>query len=259
MTTTSSPPQTATVVCLSDTHNFLCRDLPAGDVLIHAGDFTTTGMKAQVLPFLDWFQAQPHAVKVLIPGNHETTLHKEFYDRHWRDFHGRKQDVEAIQKRIQTLAPDVIFLDGVTATDVVLPNGLKLFGSPWTPAFNDWAFGYDGDVDVWGHIPADTDIVVTHGPPLGILDACEDGRHVGCPHLLRHITERVKPKLHVFGHIHHSAGVTTVGDTQFVNASICNEDYDVEHAPRVVVVPLPLPATTQLDDMDGGVAGIVVQ
>lgn len=228
-----------TIVCISDTHNYAPKgELPAGDVLIHAGDFTTTGLQVQVDAFLYWFRKQPHAVKVFIPGNHETTLHADFYERHWRVFHNKKQDVDVIRSRIALLAPDVIFLDGITTKHVVLPNGVKLYGSPWTPEFNNWAFGYDHDVDVWNDIPEGTDVVVTHGPPYGILDKCEDGRSVGCPFLREHILERVHPKLHVFGHIHHSHGACAVGGTQFVNASMCTEDYFPENAPFVVTITL---------------------
>ncbi len=84
-------------------------------------------------------------------------------------------------------------------------------------------------------IPGDTDILITHGPPFGILDMTIRGEHTGCEELLRKI-ERVKPKLHVFGHIHEDHGQETKGDTIFVNASVLDSDYQLVHKP--VIIPL---------------------
>ena len=62
-------------------------------------------------------------------------------------------------------------------------------------------------------IPENTDILVTHGPPQGFHDEVDEAysgpQNVGCPHLRRAI-ERIRPRLHVFGHIHEGHGVTRV-------------------------------------------------
>ena len=241
---------TTTVVCISDTHNYAPRGaLPPGDVLIHAGDWTSTGLAVQIDAFLRWFSAQPHATKICVAGNHETTMDAPFYAQHWRNFHGKRQNTEQIRDHVARLAPGVIYLND---TSVTLPSGLTVYGSPRTPEFCNWAFGYEHDEDVWAGIPDGTDILVTHGPPLGILDACEDGRHVGCPHLARHVLERVRPQLHVFGHIHHSYGTTSVGGTQFVNAAMCTERYHPDNPPVVVTV---VPVTASARGVAGGGAG----
>lgn len=51
-------------------------------------------------------------------------------------------------------------------------------------------------------IPSDTDILVTHTPPVGHGDLCCTGVRAGCVELLSTVQNRVKPKYHVFGHIH---------------------------------------------------------
>ena len=80
---------------------------------------------------------------------------------------------------------------------------------------------------------ADTDLLVTHGPPKGILDLTPRGEPVGCEEL-REAVRRVKPRLHVFGHIHHAYGRHVVDGTRFVNASICDEFYEPSNRPVVV-------------------------
>ena len=83
---------------------------------------------------------------------------------------------------------------------------MKFYGSPQQPAFFDWAFNVErgpAKIGKFGErIPADTDVLVTHGPPLGRGDLCSSGLRAGCVDLLQHVQQRVKPKLHVFGHIH---------------------------------------------------------
>ena len=95
----------------------------------------------------------------------------------------------------------------------------------------------------WACIPEGTDVVITHGPPLGHGDLVEDRNtkekiRAGCYWLLRNI-ERVQPKVHVFGHIHEGHGVTTDGKTQFVNAAICDLKYTPSQQPIVIDIPLP--------------------
>jgi Icc-related predicted phosphoesterase len=133
-------------------------------------------------------------------------------------------------------------------------EGVKFWGSPPPPPppGNHWSFNLtyaytkeDAD-EVWDQIPDDTDILVTHGPPKGILDLVPGSyekfnpENVGCPYLLEHVMERVKPKLHVFGHIHEGYGITTrkVDDKHimFVNASVHNGKFKPKNAIRVVNV-----------------------
>ncbi len=205
------------VVCISDTHlihQMVKLKVPDGDLLIHAGDGTNDGTVGEVTAFLQWLAGLDHKHKVLIAGNHDWLFQKD----------------PARAKAI--LPPSITYLQdsGVEIED------LKIYGSPWQPAFMGWAFNLPRGRPIrkkWKRIPDDTDILITHGPPAGILDQSYGGENVGCADL-RDTIQRVKPKLHVFGHIHKSYGSTTVSGTQFVNASICNEDYMPSNKPIVV-------------------------
>ena len=111
-----------------------------------------------------------------------------------------------------------------------------MWGSPWQPWFYDWAFNLQRGPEIrakWDRIPAGVDVLVTHGPPAGILDRVVDGRSVGCADLLDAV-RRVRPLLHVFGHIHEAYGEVERDGTRFVNASTCTVRYAPVNAPVVV-------------------------
>ena len=114
--------------------------------------------------------------------------------------------------------------------------GLRWYGSPWQPRFFDWAFNADRGAplrQIWAQIPSGTDVLLTHGPPHGILDTTVRGQSVGCEELTLAI-QRVRPKLHVFGHIHECYGQLVRDGTHYVNASSCNLQYLPIHPPIVV-------------------------
>jgi hypothetical protein len=171
--------------------------------------------------FLKWFQKQNYDELIFIAGNHD------------RKFETDPLDVKSIleQYPLVTYLEDdwVIVGDG----DPHDPNvkTAKIYGSPWQPEFYNWAFnlprnGWELE-QKWKDIPEDTDILVTHGPPQGHLDASGppwNQPNLGCE-LLRVRVDDLKPKIHVFGHIHGSAGHKEYGGTHFINASILNEDY----------------------------------
>jgi Icc-related predicted phosphoesterase len=117
--------------------------------------------------------------------------------------------------------------------------GLKIWGSPVQPEFNNWAFNVARGAAIrryWKMIPANTDVLVTHGPPFGVLDkAHPSSAHLGCEELAKAL-EQIKPRLHVFGHIHGGHGLSSSKDTQFVNASVVNEAYRLVHKPQVVEI-----------------------
>lgn len=118
--------------------------------------------------------------------------------------------------------------------------GIRLYGSPWQPWFLDWAFNLPRGAalrDKWANIPSDTDLLVTHGPPHGILDRTLRDADVGCEEL-RKALPRVRPALHVFGHIHEGYGMRDVDGTRFVNASICDVRMVPLNAPVVLEWPL---------------------
>jgi predicted phosphohydrolase len=205
------------VVCISDTHlihQMVNLKVPDGDILIHAGDGTNDGTLGEVVEFVRWLGGFPHKHKILIAGNHDWLFQKE-------------------SARAKALLPASITYLQDSAAKI---ERLKIYGSPWQPAFMGWAFNLPRGRPMrkkWKRIPDDTDILITHGPPAGILDQAYGGESVGCADL-RETIDRIKPKLHVFGHIHKSYGSTVLGATQFVNASICNEEYLPKNKPIVI-------------------------
>ena len=203
-------------VFISDTHmQHDILSLPEGDVLVHAGDFTDRGSVKEARSFLDWYACQPFQHKVLIAGNHDFLA--ENYPRAFR-----------------SMIPDnVIYLEN----SVVEIGGLKIWGSPVTPWFFDWAFNLKRGAPIrahWADIPDDTDVVITHGPPYGVLDeVVRNPRPVGCRDLLQRI-EAVQPKLHVFGHIHEGYGQLLRDNTLYVNAAVLDVRYVQRNAPIVL-------------------------
>eukprot|EP00736_Rhodelphis_marinus_P009324 Rmarinus@m.4073 len=230
-----APPPALRVACLSDTHGLHRKMLnqnaiPTCDILIHAGDFTRTGTLKEIMDFVMWFKGLRRArYKVLIAGNHDLTLHTEFYESKHREFHLRKEDSTACRNylRGQHAKDNFFYLED----DSVLIEGLKIYGTPWQPKFRDWAFNLEEKElrEKWDMIPDDTDILLTHAPPRGYGDDINKDptlppRHVGCPLLLEAVN-RIQPRFHVFGHIHEGYGVSMNSDTCFINASTCTFDY----------------------------------
>jgi Icc-related predicted phosphoesterase len=202
------------IVVISDTHNQHEKlTLPEGDVLVHCGDSCNAGFKSELDNFLKWFGKQPFKHKICIAGNHD-----------WHFFRNRTDALAACGSLGITYLED----QGVTI------DGYVFYGSPWQPPFFNWAFNLpEEELAVkWSMIPANTDVLITHGPPLGILDGAPK-KHVGSYTLLDTVAE-VRPKVHMFGHIHESYGMCANTTTQFVNASICNLRYRPVNTPWVV-------------------------
>jgi Icc-related predicted phosphoesterase len=203
-----------TIVAISDTHNHHEKiKLPKGDILIHAGDYSNVGTKEDTVAFLDWFAAQPHAHKVFIAGNHD------FYPERFR-------------KDFRTMLPaNVHYLEN----ELIEVRGIKIWGSPYTPYFGGMAFNKKRGKDskaVWDLIPDAVDILVTHGPPHGILDDTYRKSHVGCEELKLKV-EQVKPRYHIFGHIHEQPGTEKIGETTYMNATQVNLFYQLTRKPLV--------------------------
>lgn len=211
------------LVCISDTHG-LHRKLfiPDGDVLIHAGDFMTTGMlEKEIIDFEDWLISLPHEHKIFIAGNHDRWMQMK------------------ISKDI--LSGKNIYLED--SKHII--QGVRFYGSPWTPTFLSWAFMQDRGPQIkryWDNIPNDTDVLITHGPPKGILDHVPSVGYQGCNDLMNKVCE-INPKAHIFGHIHCAAGQEEItidrnGRTiKFVNAavtSIVNNTYILQNPPIVI-------------------------
>jgi hypothetical protein len=115
---------------------------------------------------------------------------------------------------------------------------LKIWGSPVTPPFHNWAFNWDPSkrLYLWEQIPEGTDIVITHGPPMFILDEVPEYdkiRHTGCSHLANRLL-KIKPQLHLFGHIHEGFGETVKQGIRYVNASFMDGRYQPNNFARIV-------------------------
>jgi 3',5'-cyclic AMP phosphodiesterase CpdA len=201
------------IVCVSDTH-FVPKDLvtPDGDVLVHAGDLTYNGSTRQIRKVGEWLASLPHKHKVVIAGNH--------------DFGFQQRYAEA-----REALGDVTYLQD-SSCEI---DSAKFWGSPWSLRFFDWAFQLDSfNAEAhWAKIPEGTDVLVTHGPPLRILDRTPRGDYVGDQDLLNRV-RAVRPRVHVFGHIHDAHGTVEDDGITFVNAAICDEAYQHTWGPVVV-------------------------
>ncbi|XP_050708901.1 metallophosphoesterase domain-containing protein 1-like isoform X2 [Eriocheir sinensis] len=249
-------------VCMSDTHcltSHLQFEIPDGDVFVHAGDFTRCGSASEVEEFNSWIGALPHKHKIVIAGNHELSFDPKFtggasIKQHHKTAHTgdglineipdlgmERDDLKAAvaQENTIDLITNAVYLQDQALTLC----GIKLYGTPWQPEFCNWAFNVPRGkqcLEKWDAIPEDTDILITHTPPVGHGDLCCTGVRAGCVELLNTVQTRVKPKYHLFGHIHEGYGVTSDGKIIFINASTCNINYVPINPPIVFDVPIPL-------------------
>lgn len=212
------------IVCLSDTHDRTDVDIPPGDLLIHAGDLTNAGTVADIQAQLDWLAAQPHQHKILVCGNHDS-----FFDPSARLPEDRGKSLDF--KGIRYLIRDAVTLEFKGG------RHLKIYGAPDIPTCggSEMAFQYDCSSPPWTNtVPIDTDILITHTPPVSLISSHLTSFHfisssppaktsssntnqkkthldlnLGCPALLQEVW-RVRPKLHVFGHVHWGHGRQTV-------------------------------------------------
>ncbi len=205
----------SSLVILSDTHSLHSHvSVPSGDVLIHCGDFSASGDVHDTVEFLKWFESQLHDAKVLVAGNHDKLS---------------DQEPTLFRSLLAEHAPSVTYLQD----SGVWIGGLYVYGSPVTPTFFDWYHMRDRGEAIrkhWDAIPAYTNVLVTHGPPLGFGDwSPYDKIHAGDADLLDAI-KRVKPSVACHGHFHHSQCINELAHedgtkTILVNATICNEQY----------------------------------
>ena len=204
--------------------------VPDVDMVIHCGDESNNGNawfnESESREFFSWYAALPIPNKVFVPGNHSTAIEQGLVRA--RDY------------------PTVHFL----IHEQLEWSGLKLFGSPYTPKFFDWAYMKDrSELDaVWASIPNDIDILMTHGPPKGILDVTRDMDsrqpiHVGSKSLRTHVETRIKPIYHAFGHIHDERSIQNFGQVQqketlYINCSCCDLEGRLKNNGFVVEVNL---------------------
>lgn len=208
-----------------------------GDLLIIAGDLTASDKVSEYVSFALWLDRQKYKQKIIVNGNHDKLM---FFDAG--------------------------ILDSIPDTKILNPcnpgtkfQGLKIYGSPWCLKIHGMntkcdAFTCHSEgllLNHWYEISKFADIVVTHSPPFGILDGVpiEDGSlfHCGSPSLYEHITSMVRPRLHVFGHIHEGYGTMNFdyvgnedferkGTTTFVNASHVNGKYQPVNRPIRIIL-----------------------
>jgi Icc-related predicted phosphoesterase len=207
---------------ISDLHGFK-PELPGGDLLIVAGDLTARDEPDEYIYFRDWLVKQNYRRRIVIAGNHDNKLELDYTFG-------------------ATLFLEIADYLCDSGTEF---EGLKIWGSPWSHRFIGMypkctAFTYFDETwyydKILSKIPHDTDILVTHTPAYGILDKTFDGRHVGSTSL-RKCFFRVRPRLHVCGHIHEQGGRTVdLVTSKVVNASYVNEHYKPVNKPVRIVL-----------------------
>lgn len=183
------------ILQISDTHNRHqeLTDLPAADVLVHCGDFTKDGTEQEVLDFLNWFIRLPYRHKIFVTGNHDLCL--------W--------DAEQIEE-----LPDQVHFLQDRGCEIC---GIRFFG-----------LGYNHDEQL---IPDDVDVLVTHEPPLMILD--QSGKTHWGNAALRSRVFQVRPRYHLFGHAHDGSGVIKQSGIVFANGSLLDGQYNIRYAPHL--------------------------
>lgn len=212
-----------TFVCTSDIHMLHEKiDVPFADVFVCAGDMGDAGTLEESQEVLAWIAKLPHSVRIVTPGNHDGPL----------------QDAKILEK-LRSEFPNITILIDQTITI----NGLKIHASPWVPgtpvkgeypwAFDIWSL--EGRMSKWNMIPDDVDVLITHTPALGSRDTDRDNVSRGCSALDFRRARLNNLKLHIFGHIHSSAGTEIKNGITLVNAAIALSDEEVRK-PIVVSV-----------------------
>ena len=212
------------IVIISDTHTLHREyakkyELPPADVIIHCGDVSGRGEEYYINDFLEWFNSlYQYDHKIFIAGNHDWLF----------------DSYPNIAKELVAKYENVTYLEdsGVNI------YGINFWGTPVTPPFFNWAFNRTENKlkDYWELIPTNTDVLITHGPPYTVLDKDRIGQSVGSPSLFYNVIDRIKPKIHCFGHMHNNYGVTSINDTKFINASVLNDRYVIARGPQIIEI-----------------------
>lgn len=201
------------IVAVADTHLFHEElAVPEGDVFVHCGDMCRAGTREELVRAAAWIVSLPHPTKIVVPGNHDWFFAEQ----------------ESAARTL--MGPTVTVLLDSAATI----EGVRFWGSPWQPEFNDWAFNLPRGhalAEKWALVPNGTDVLVTHGPPEGIGDRSHTGGRQGCRDLLERV-KIVRPLVHIFGHIHEDGGAWAIDGTVFANVTT----WECERAPTVIDV-----------------------
>lgn len=212
------------IAAISDTHSYHRRlTIPDGDILIHAGDISWRGELDIISDFCMWLKELPHKNKIVICGNHELGIEAGFK---------RQSALDMIRDS------GAIYLED-SGVEIA---GIKIYGSPVTPVYGNWEWNRERGKDIrlhWDKIPDDTNLLITHGPPYGILDFVDyKQEHIGCRDLLNRIENLKELKAVVFGHKHRDFNEqpVVINNTIFVNASILNNRSVVANDPIVIEI-----------------------
>ncbi len=209
------------LVIVSDTHNKHHKlVLPEGDVFIHCGDSTIMGTLKETAAFANWFRSLDYKYKIVIAGNHDYLF----------------QDHNSLARSM--FDHDNCYYLEDSGLEI---EGMLFWGSPWVSPIGKWAFCLEEKLrDLkWNNIPSVTEVLITHTPPRDILDwiwlaspprSEVDKEHLGCARLKSRFASLV-PSIHCFGHIHEAYGIDKHQDTTFINASSCNEEYELVNKP----------------------------
>ncbi|CAJ0567425.1 unnamed protein product, partial [Mesorhabditis spiculigera] len=239
-------------VCVSCTHGQPLPHLPDGDVLIVAGDFTSCGLPKEVKNFNAQLANTRHAYRILIAGNHECTFDETFLKSQKREIGEAKEEAlkQALLSALHSAkmtTPRPLLTNGLYLQDEVIELfGITIYGTPWQPRVDNWAFNLSRGLPLlekWNQIPTGVDVLITHTPPLGHGDLMANGQRMGCVELLNTVVKRVKPKYHVYGHIHEGYGCSSDGYTKFINC--CSTDHNLDLVNSPVIFDIPVHPTTK--------------
>lgn len=217
---------------ISDTHQReKAFDIPDADVLVHCGDFTMLGELEYVKRFGDWFFSLPHSKKILCAGNHDKSFETMLPAALEAFGFSGPNDVPG--STFTAEKDGVIYLED----DEVTIDGIRFFGTPWTPTFGSgWVFNADSEKQsaVSAAIPSGIDVLISHGPPYGILDRTLEGDLTGSRALAYDVRSRVVPRVHCFGHIHEAYGHIEQNGIHYYNASLVDRMCRPANKPWVV-------------------------
>ena len=207
------------ICIISDTHNLHKRFvLPQADAIIHCGDMTPLGRVHELTNFFKWFSSlNQYKYRICIAGNHDFLFETNSY-------------------LAKSLVPSNVFYLEDNGIEL---DGLYFYGTPVSKPFYDWAFNRPEELlkQYWAMIPDNTDVLITHTPPYQILDYVPfKNTNEGSATLRTEVLERIKPKIHCFGHLHESHGITEIDGIKFINAALLNDNYLPTYEPIVVEI-----------------------
>jgi len=203
------------IIACSDTHGkHLYLPVPEGDVFIFAGDFEIRNT-FDLIEMSTWLDNLPHKNVVAIFGNHDFTEHYP------------KENMKQMFGRVHLLFNESIIVDG-----------LKIWGSPYCPYFNNWAWMQPDNMlaEIWATIPLETEIVVTHSMPYGILDGVLPRMQSVGSLTLRDRIKDIHPYIQIGGHLHESYGQYTDGKTDYYNVAVMDEQYKIVNPCTIIDV-----------------------